>query len=86
MSKFVTAVQVPHPDGSHVGFLPGDAVPEWAVGVVGDHVHDGSKPAPAEPVEDPAEEAAEADPAKESGEPDFTKPAPTKRGRPRKDS
>lgn len=82
MSKFVTAVQVPHQHENH----PGNAVPEWAVGVVGDHVHDGSKPAPAEPVEDPAEEAAEADPANESVEPDFTKPAPTKRGRPRKDS
>ena len=86
MPKFITAVQVNTGDGSHVGFLPGDTVPEWAVGKVGSHVHDGVA-TPEADVEDPVVEDVEGDaPATPEADvaPDFTKPAPAKRGRPRK--
>ena len=86
MSKFVCSVQVPHPDGHHVGFIAGDKVPEWALKVVGDHVHDGEA-TPEADVEGPAVEDTEDDaPATVEGDvaPDFTKPAPAKRGRTRK--
>lgn len=86
MPKFIVAVQVNSSDGSHVGFLPGDTVPDWAVDKVGSHVHDGAATAEAD-VEDPAFEDPEDD-AQATAEadvtPDFTKPAPVKRGRTRK--
>lgn len=86
MPKFIVAVQVKSENGMHVGFLPGDAVPEWALKVVGEHVHDGGA-APEADVEDPVAEHVEGD-ASATPEadvaPDFTKPAPAKRGRPRK--
>lgn len=99
MPKFIVAVQVKSENGMHVGFLPGDAVPEWALKVVGDHVHDG-KDSVVNDVEDSTDEDVQEDDSAESSEsgvedvqeeapavdvaPDFTKPAPAKRGRPRK--
>lgn len=86
MPKFITAVQVNTGDGSHVGFLPGDTVPEWALKVVGEHVHDGGA-APEADVEVPVAEHVEGDASATPGAdvaPDFTKPAPVKRGRTRK--
>lgn len=89
MSKFVCSVQVPHRDGHHVGFVAGDKVPDWAVDVVGDHVHDGDTDTAVgspETAADPAEDANQSDGDTDTAvaAPDFTKPAPAKRGRPRK--
>lgn len=85
MSKFVTAVQVPHPDGSHVGFLPGDEVPEWALKVVGAHVYaDSRSDTGVEDKESTSQEEEESTGSESDTGVDFTKPAPAKRGRPRK--
>lgn len=66
-------------DGLSVAFAPGDELPEWAVGRVGVHCLDDAEPkCKSEPKQ--ADEDAEEDP---SGV-DFTKPAPARRGRPRK--
>lgn len=77
-----------------VQLKPGDELPKWAVGIVGDHCLDGEAVASEEVAEateteevEESEEAAEAEEAEESEEvaeaaPDFTKPA-TRRGRPR---
>lgn len=84
MSVFSTNVALMGPDFRVCSFSPGDTVPDWAVGLVGDHClmdapAKGSKPvvARSEPAEDVPVVA---------GVPDFTKPAPAKRGRPRKDA
>ena len=64
--------------------LAGEELPEWAVGLVGEHLLD-EAPAP-EPAHVEDDDEQDDEPATvSSGEPDFTKPAP-KRGRPRKQS
>lgn len=60
----------------------GQELPDWANGLVGEHLLDESPATEAEPVE--AEPEGEPTPVEAGGEPDFTKPAPAKRGRPRK--
>lgn len=85
-----------NPEYQAVSFGPGDEVPEWAVDQVGAHVLEPEDPADAdesgEAEED--EQAGGESPADESGEdetpppsdeqPDFTAPAPARRGRSRK--
>ena len=79
MSVFTVHTLV-HRDGLPVAFAPGDELPDWAVGKVGDHclADTGSKPRPAPAAESTPE------PADDKPVPDFTKPAPARRGRPPK--
>ena len=57
MAKLTANVLLSHPDSGRVEFLAeGSTLPEWAVGLVGDHVLD-------EPAESPAS-ADEVDPYK----------------------
>lgn len=78
-------------------FKPGQEVPTWAIGKVGAHAHDGfqaesiasqvNTEVPELTVEPENETEAEELEVTESPvvvTPDFTKPAPAKRGRPRK--
>jgi len=78
--------------GELVVLAPGDDLPDWAVGRVGEHClvpgadpegePDGEK-SEAVPEETAEEDgASDSEPADESL--DFTKPAPARRGRPRK--
>lgn len=81
MSTFAVHTVV-HRDGFPVFFTPGDELPEWAEGVVGDHVLTAdSKPAP---KDDETDDEADEDSTPASDVPDFTAPAPARRGRPRK--
>lgn len=62
-----------------VWLSPGDELPEWAAGLVGDHALEDEAPEPA-PL---PEEDAPAAKSKSSEVPDFTAPA-ARRSRPRK--
>lgn len=82
-----------HRDGNSTSFTAGDELPDWAIGLVGDHclVEPAADPVDLTAVEPVPEVAAEpevpeAEPEKvePAAEPDFTQPAPPKRGRPRK--
>jgi hypothetical protein len=76
MAKF-TAHTAVHGERGTVFFKPGDTVPEWAAGKVGDHVTDGSKASSQRDIEAPEPDAGEAE--AESGQteaPDFTTPKP----------
>lgn len=89
--KFST--QVALSDGLGVySFGPGDEVPEWAANKVGEHVLESAGDPVPEDDDEPetveeivAEEQGSPAPVSTDG-PDFTKPAPIKRGpgRPRK--
>lgn len=77
MTKFAVHTIV-HRDGMPVAFAPGDELPGWAEGMVGDHCLTSEEAKPAK--------AVRADPKRDEAEPagpDFTAPAP-RRGRPRK--
>lgn len=77
MPKFSVHVALSSPDFRAVTFAPGDEVPEWAVGQVGEHcLMPDVAPAP------DAQETEDA-PVATPAAPDFTAPAP-KRGRPRR--
>jgi len=76
-----------------VWLKPGDDLPDWAEGMVGDHALDAE--VAAEPTADESSQSpdADADSDKDTGgqadpaaepAPDFTKPAPAKRSRARK--
>ncbi|NKG21104.1 hypothetical protein [Paeniglutamicibacter terrestris] len=43
MPKFTARVAVHHDDGDHTWFNPGDNVPDWAIGLVGDHCIEGAR-------------------------------------------
>lgn len=83
--KFSAYVQAHDSSGKYHSFAPGDAVPEWIAGKLGNHVIAGAAAKPAESDEsevdedagqEPAESAAEdAGSETEAEEPDFTKPA-----------
>lgn len=83
MSTFAVHTVV-HRDGSPVFFTPGDELPEWAEGSVGDHVLSADSKPKREPKggtkDDGADEDGGSTPA--SNVPDFT--TATRRGRPRK--
>ena len=75
------------PDGL-VTLAPGDELPDWAHGKVGDHLLDGSAPQAPAAKADPKAEDDEGEPDDAEDEtpddaPDFTKPAPKTR-RPRR--
>gem|GEM_PF-6391400 len=83
-----TAHTVVHAESGPVFFGPGDELPEWAVGRVGDHVlsdpaEPGDKP-DGEPDDEPDTEGGDepedpAEPGDKPDVPDFTKPAPRRR-------
>lgn len=84
MSKtFAVNVTVRDKRGFLVKFRAGEAVPEWAEGLVGDHCVAGG--GMSTPADDAVKVAgpAEGEQPKPTDGPDFTKPAP-RRGRPRK--
>lgn len=103
MPKFAAHTFVHDGLTSH-SFAPGDEVPEWAVGQVGDHVLVPEEKAEADESSTPADSGAQdQDPGEgEDGDadadadgeddtpppadeqPDFTAPAPVRRGRSRK--
>ena len=75
------------PDGL-VTLAPGDELPDWAHGKVGDHLLDGSATQAPAAKADPKAKDDEGEPDDAEGEtpddaPDFTKPAPKTR-RPRR--
>lgn len=71
------------PDGL-VTLAPGDELPDWAHGKVGDHLLDGSATqAPAPKAKDDKGEPDDAEDETPDDAPDFTKPAPKTR-RPRR--
>lgn len=74
------------PDGL-VTLAPGDELPDWAHGKVGDHLLDGATPetpeAPAPKAKDDKDEPDDAEGETPDDAPDFTKPAPKTR-RPRR--
>jgi len=89
MPKFVVHVALRDPNGYDVSqFAPGDVLPDWAVGLVGDHCLDSAEVAEerVEATEEEPEEVAEKPAPKRRAKAapaeglDFTKPAP-RRGR-----
>lgn len=71
-------------DGLSVSFAPGDELPDWAVGKVGDHCLDSDQPASkSSSTRTESAEEAEMEAPKSTAAPDFTSSAP-RRGRPRK--
>lgn len=99
MPKFVVHTHVKNGFESFA-FAPGQEVPDWAIEKVGSHVHDDANLTFPEPAAEPVDliavepvsevvaepEVPESEPEKvePAAEPDFTQPAPAKRGRPRK--
>lgn len=95
MPKFSKHVALMSPEYQAANFAPGDEVPAWALDQVGDHVLEAEEPADSEDADGSEEsEASDQDQGNDSGEdetpppaddqPDFTAPAPARRGRTRK--
>lgn len=94
MTKFAAHTMVHDGLTSH-SFAPGDELPEWAEGLVGEHVLERQDPADSEDAEGSDEsDASDQDQGDDSGEdadgeskdqdpaddqPDFTAPAPARR-------
>ena len=64
MPKLTANTLVMH-DGEHVLLVEGGELPDWAVGLVGDHLLDTPAKAPAEPEQDKDGESAK-DPEREA--------------------
>ena len=100
MPKFSKHVALMSPEYQPANFAPGDEVPEWALDQVGGHVLEPEEPTDSddadgsEESDEPDEEQGDDSGNDEDGEdeapppaddqPDFTAPAPARRGRTRK--
>lgn len=79
MAKFTVHTAV-HGERGTEFFKPGDEVPEWAVGKVGDHVTDAGRTEPEADMDEDSTEA-DADKAEDTKAPDFTAPRRQTRAR-----
>lgn len=98
MAKFSTHVALMSPEYQAVSFGPGDEVPEWAVDQVGAHVLEPEETSESdesddsnesgeqdqESADDEADDEDDNPPPADDEQPDFTAPAPARRGRSRK--
>jgi hypothetical protein len=92
--KFSVHVALMSPEYKPASFAPGDEVPEWAIGQVGDHVLEPEDAAESDGADDQDDapdpdadgdtDGDDADAPPADDQPDFTAAAPARRGRARK--